>query len=145
MKFADVKVGVIIVLQGKYACRLIEVNLLIPGKPSSAKKTVVGLDIVTDKKFTDVFRPFSIIKEPTITQELLQVLWIDGKWRDDEGYIHLQDKSGNFVDDITTIHGNVNDTFLVDIAKAFEENKVVDITLMTVVVDEVTKYKVTLK
>ncbi len=145
MKFADVKVGVIVILQEKYACRLIEVDLLIPGKPSSAKKTVVGLDIVTDKKFTDVFRPPSIIKEPTITQEFLQVLWIDGKWRDDEGYIHLQAQTGSFVDVITDIHGNVNDTFLTDIAKAFEEDKVVDVTLMTVVVDEVTKYKVTLK
>lgn len=73
MDFAGIKVGVIILLQDKYPCRIVEVHWAKPGKHGSAKKTVVGIDILTDKKHTDVFRSESLVREPQVTTLCLLV------------------------------------------------------------------------
>ncbi len=135
MKFADVKVGVIVILQEKYPCKLVEVNWSHPGKHGGSKKTVVGLDILTDKKYTDVFHSSSIIEEPIITREVYQVLWID-----DEGYAHLQDRSGTIREDI-----NIQryDPDIIKNLKKYEQVLyVLYLTLMTVIVKEETGYKI---
>jgi len=132
MKFADVKVGVIIILQEKYPCKLVEVNWSKPGKHGGAKKTVVGLDIITNKKHTDVFKSSSIIEEPIITREVYQVLWID-----DEGYIHLQNRSGTVREDIST---SGYDPDMIKALTRYEQ--VLYVTLMTVIVKEETGYKI---
>ena len=127
MKFADIKVGAILVLQDRYPCKLVEVNWSHPGKHGGSKKAVVGMDIITDKKYTEIFTNSSIIQEPVIRRQKYRVIWID-----EDGYLHLQDSGGNVREDITT--SSCDPDLLGEIEKY--DDKKVDITLTTVFVNE---------
>ena len=55
MDFADIKVGVHIILKKEFPCRVSKVSLSRPGKHGHAKKLVVGIDVITDKKYEELF------------------------------------------------------------------------------------------
>jgi len=83
MEFSGIKVGVHLVLKGKYPCRINKVNLSRPGKHGHAKKLVVGVDVITDKKYEEIFTHHSNIVEPKLKRTVYQLSYID------DGYMFL--------------------------------------------------------
>ena len=73
MSFSDIKVGTHIVLLQKYPCKVIEVKISKPGKHGGAKKLVIGLDVITDKRYEEIYRSCSVVTMPNVSKNMYQI------------------------------------------------------------------------
>lgn len=138
MSFADyssVKVGSIILLEDKYPCKLVEVLISKPGKHGSSKKSVVGIDIITDKKYTGLFRASSIITVPIVNRQDYIIMNIDGN------QIELLDSKG----ETKTIKVSTN-SLVEEMEKLMAENSVqctvMEVSFGSTVLYRIMNYKI---
>ena len=95
MEFSDIKKNAHIIMKDVYPCKIVEVNTSKTGKHGHAKKSVVGIDIITDKKHTELFTHSSQLKVPIISRQMFLVNYID-----DDGYMELMDENNRPVNNI---------------------------------------------
>lgn len=74
--FGDIKKGGYCMLKG-FPCKVSEYSTAKPGKHGSAKATVVGNDIFTNKKYEDTAPTGAGALVPNVTKEELEVADID--------------------------------------------------------------------
>lgn len=74
--FGDVKKGGYCMLKG-FPCKVTEYSTAKPGKHGSAKATVVGIEIFTNKKYEDTAPTAATAYIPNVTKEELEVADID--------------------------------------------------------------------
>ena len=94
MTFADIKVGVHLIVKSDYPCRVNEVKLSRPGKHGHAKKLVTATDIFTAKKYQEIFTHHSTIVFPKVTRKEYQVIGLDDRFLS-----VMEEESGQVIED----------------------------------------------
>jgi translation initiation factor 5A len=74
--YGDIKKGGYCMLKG-FPCKVTEYSTAKPGKHGSAKATIVGIDIFTNKKYEDTAPTGATGSTPTVNKEELEVADID--------------------------------------------------------------------
>lgn len=132
MDFSHIKVGAHIVLKDVYPCKITDVAFSKPGKHGHAKKSVTGVDVITDKKYEQIFTHHSIIKIPEITRTVYQLCDID------DGFMSLMDNiTCDTRQDICLPDNEIGR----DIQQRFNNGDGMLITILIVKVDEDVMYR----
>ncbi len=133
MNFADIKVGVYIVLKKQFPCKIIQIKVSNPGKHGHVKKLCTGKDVITDKKYIQIFTHHSHI----IVPELHRIDYILINIIDE--YLTLMDNIGEIREDIMCPNNDIG----IIIQRMFNLDKIVSIQLLTVIVDKHQQYRIT--
>lgn len=121
MDFSGLKKGAYIVLRDQFPCKIVEVQRSKPGKHGSAKAHVVGMDVITDKKYDGLFNHSTLIKVPEINRLPYQLLNID-----DEGYMTLMTDAGETREDLQLGDDDVSG----GLRESFEAGEDLTVTLL---------------
>ena len=114
-------------------CKIVEMSTSKTGKHGHAKVHLVALDIFTGKKYEDICPSTHNMNVPHVSRKDYQLVNIDG------GYLSLMDDSGDTKDLICPdndigkkiIEKFANDdTFLVTVLKALEEEAAIAVKVM---------------
>ena len=135
MEFADIKVGVHVVLKEKYPCKVTQVNLSRPGKHGHAKKAVIGIDVITDKKYEEIYThhttgnkiPLKIERKPYKLN-----------YSDDDGYMSLMDDNTEIREDLSL----GEDDIARQIQKMMDADKEVIVTILEATIGDVTQSRI---
>ncbi len=92
--YKDIKKGSHVVCKD-CPCKVIEVNTSAPGKHGHAKKACVCIDVITDRKYEEIYTHHSHVQVPEIKREEYQVSYVDI-----DGYMSMMDSNGNTREDI---------------------------------------------
>lgn len=132
--FADIKVGRIIMMKECFPCKVVSVKVSKPGKHGSVKKNVTGIDILSDKKYVEIYNHNSIVKMPDVTKEIFIVVDIDN-----DGYLSLMNDDGDIREDIRVEGENKE-----KIQNDFENNEddEIKLNIMIVKMNDVEKFKI---
>lgn len=130
MDFAGIKVGVYMILQEEFPCKIAEVKFSKPGKHGSAKKTVIGIDVLTDKKHMGIYRSNDLIKVPAINHIKYTLMDISND------YYEFMNNDGKLINIRL-----VNDPILDKINELFANGKIIVCTLIEVIWNEQTQYR----
>lgn len=76
ISYGDVKKGGYCMLKG-FPCKVTEYSTAKPGKHGSAKATIVGIDIFTNKKYEDTAPTGATASTPNVTKEEYEVADVD--------------------------------------------------------------------
>lgn len=82
----SLKLGDYILLKKQYPCKVIEINKSAPGKHGHAQYNVVGRDVITDKKYNELFKHH----DHYTTVEVLKRNYM-GMSIDDDGFLSMFD------------------------------------------------------
>lgn len=93
MDFPSLKVGCLAVVKER-VCKLVNVAFSKPGKHGGAKKSVVGIDVINDKKLTESFRHGSIFHQFTVDTAVYSLSYVT-----DDGEMVLLDSNSEEVRD----------------------------------------------
>ena len=126
MSYSDLKKGSYVVIQDLYPCKIVDIKLSAPGKHGHAKKLVVAKDIITDKKYEDIFTHHSIVKVPEIKRTSYQLNYVD-----DDGYMSLMDDVEPY-DDVKLPDNELGE----EIRSLVDDDKYLDIIIMEVSFDD---------
>lgn len=129
--YSHVNKGSHILIDDKYPCKIVEVHISKPGKHGAAKKQVVGIDMLTDKKHTQILKHSSIILAPEINRVMAQLNCIDDGYMDlldvNNQQMNLKLENNDISDEITELYNNddYNAKFMLEIEILFVtyENK----------------------
>jgi len=145
--FADVKVGVHLVFKKVFPCEVLEVKISRPDYHGYIKKMCRGVDVITDKKYDEVFiqhrfipcshrtlrrRHTRPIKVPLIDRTIYQLIYMNY-----EGYVSLMDDSGDIREDLQIL-GDMYET-----AQSFlEDDKNINVLVLSATIDDCTQERV---
>lgn len=136
MEFSEIKVGAHVVIKG-CACRLAEVNKSKPGKHGSAKKTVVGIDVITGKKYQEMYNHSSMIGKPDIQRVRYVVTNVEPN--EDHYWFSLMDcDSGEMSDDLRFEKDDNSDK----VSELFDDAESPVVVLMVVKIEDNTQHKI---
>lgn len=141
MNYSTIKVGSLVLIKNN-PCKIIELNFSKPGKHGSGKKTVIGIDVITDKKYTDIYRDASIIQ--TFLQKKEEIIIQD---IDSDGYIVYMNatSTNDHEKDINQGPVKMNNHENVDkVIDLFEEGNTVLCCLLTVEFGDKKMFRITL-
>lgn len=91
----DVKKGGYCMLKG-FPCKVTEYSTAKPGKHGSAKATIVGLDIFTNKKYEDSWPTSAGVRIPIVTKKEYEVADIN----EDDMFVSLIQDDGSLKTDL---------------------------------------------
>ena len=74
MEFTDIKTGAHLVMKDIHACRIAEVHKSKTGKHGTVKKAVIGIDVITGKKFQGLYNDKSVLTTPEINCSSLLIM-----------------------------------------------------------------------
>lgn len=94
VSYGDVKKGGYCMLKG-FPCKVTEYSTAKPGKHGSAKATIVGIDIFTNKKYEDTAPTGATASMPNVTKEEYEVADID-----EDDFVTLVLADGNLKTDL---------------------------------------------
>ncbi len=134
MDYAGIKKGVHLVLKGQFPCKIINVATSKTGKHGHAKKAVVGIDVITDKKYEEVFNGHSHVDVPTISTSTYNVMYIE-----DDGYMSLLDENSVPIEDIKLPDGELGNK----IKNALDNDQQVSVVVLYATIEDVTHHRVT--
>lgn len=91
----SVRKNTVILIQGKYPCRVVQIDIAKTGKHGSAKAVFTGLDIFNEKKHEELTMTHHKIPEVIVEHHDYTLIDIS-----DEGYMSLMDEEGEVRSDL---------------------------------------------
>ena len=131
INFADLKNGKTVVMRKQFPCKIINISTVKSGKHGHVKKIVTAKDIITDKKYTELFNHSSIISVPIVERREYVISYVD-----DDGYLFLLDDLGGTREDI-----KVDNAQRAEIEK-LQEKGIVNVRILMVTIEEKEYYKI---
>ena len=95
MSYSEIKKGKYLVFRNEFPCKVVEVNTSAPGRHGAARKRCVGIDVITNKKYIDIFRHSSRVVFPKITKFAYSLVDIG-----DSGYLIISDSTETVREDL---------------------------------------------
>ncbi len=120
-----IKKGSVVLVQEKYPCRVVQVDIAKTGKHGSAKAVFTGLDIFTGKKHEELTTTHS--KVPEVIVERHEYVLIDIT---DEGYLSLMREDGEIRSDLTLPPADLYKDARGRIVTLFENDKECKVVVM---------------
>ena len=120
-----VKKGTILLVQGKYACRVVEIDIAKTGKHGSAKASFVGLDIFNGHKHEMLTTTHSRVAEVVVKRQEYLLLDIT-----DDGFLSLMRDDGEVRHDLELPPKGLNQDTRGRIETMFDMGKDVKVTVM---------------
>jgi len=103
MSFSDIKIGKIMLLKDEHVCKITAVNTSKTGKHGHMKKSCMGTDVFSGRKYNDLFTHHSLLVFPEYGTTQYLVMDVD-----DEGYFDLMhEESCTTRSDLKTPEGTV--------------------------------------
>ena len=123
-----------VVIKG-HACKIVEMSTSKTGKHGHAKVHLIGLDLITNKKYEDLCPSTHNMNVPNVSRIDYQIVDVlDGylSLMDDGGVVRNDIKvpGGDLGKEITEKHGN-NDQFMVTVMKVMSDELAVGIKNIT--------------
>lgn len=91
----QVRKGTVILIQGKYPCKVVQIDIAKTGKHGSAKAVFTGLDVFNEKKHEELTTTHSKIPEVIVEHHDYTLIDVS-----DEGYLSLMNNEGEVRDDL---------------------------------------------
>lgn len=134
MEFSHIKKGAILVFKDKYPCKVVSEKFSKPGKHGHAKKACTGIDLITDKKYEQIFNHHTILKEPKIERIGYLLLGIE------DGYLSLMNllDTDDIREDMKLPENEIGDK----LTDMFEKEVPTRVTVLFATVDENEQYRV---
>jgi len=92
----SIRIGTVVLLRDKtYPCKVVDYSKAKTGKHGSAKIHVVGVDVITGKKYDDIFQSSQMVCVPNsekLDYDLVFVL--------DDGFLKLKHPDGSYREDL---------------------------------------------
>lgn len=120
MMFYELKKNNYVIIKNK-PCKIVDVKTSDTGKHGHAKKRVTGIDVITDKKYEDVFNHHSHLSEPIISKINYQITMID-----DQNYLSLMDEEGYVREDYRLTHLDPKD----EIKELYDDEEIINILMI---------------
>ena len=115
------------VLLKSHPCKIVEMSTSKTGKHGHAKVHLVGLDVITGKKYEDICPSTHNMNVPKVTRTDYQVIDVN------DGYISMMSETGDTRNDIKVPEGDMGK----EITDKFEKNDQYMVTVMKVMDDEI--------
>ena len=115
------------VLLKSHPCKIVEMSTSKTGKHGHAKVHLVGLDVITNKKYEDICPSTHNMNVPKIGRTDFQLIDVN------DGYISLMAETGETRDDIKLPESDLGK----EIKDKFEKNEQFYVTVMKVMNDEI--------
>lgn len=132
MEFSDLKVGSYVVFKKEFPCKVLQVNIAKPGKHGHVKKMCVGIDLITDKKYSHTFTHHSHLEVPEIVRNRYFVNDISN-----DGFLSLMDNAGEIREDLRLGDDEVS----VQAREYFEKDSYISLEILEATVNEDTNYR----
>lgn len=124
-----------VMLKG-HPCKIVDMTTSKTGKHGHAKVHLTGLDIFTQKKYEDICPSTHNMDVPNVTRKDYQVIDLEA-----DGYLTLMDDGGDTRQDLKAPESelgkdierkvNAQESFMVSVMKAVDDEQVVGIKNMT--------------
>ena len=139
MEFTDIKTGAYLVMKDKHACKIAEVNKSKTGKHGTVKKTVIGIDVITGKKFQGLYNDKSILSAPSIKRAKYIVSNIEEE-EEDCWFSIMEELSGEMLEGVSF---PTEDEKCAQALELFNNGDNLTVTVMTVTIGNNVQYKIT--
>lgn len=133
MEYSDIKKGAYLVMKEAHPCKVVDVAVSKTGKHGHAKKSVTGIDVISDVKCVQLFVHSSHIEVPEISRDRYLLNYID-----DEGFMDLMNDNNNNRSDI-----KLDDSKLADeIREKYKNGEPLLVTILSATVKGKTQYRI---